>query len=139
MNFLYKTIGIIILVFTVSCSAQQEINQVIEIEYQATTRGSSEMIQIISNKLSYKTNNSLKELILDEKKIRAIQSVVSDINLAEIKHLTAPSNNRFHDGALIASITIQKEEHVYTSSNFDHGNPPKELKPLIDLLNKYLN
>jgi hypothetical protein len=126
----------LILLFTIGCSVQKEI--VIEIEYKATTRGSSEVIKFKGNTLSYNTNKALKELVLSDAKLKEIEFVVLKISLDNIVNLKAPTNKRFSDGAMEANISFKKGNKVYTSSNFDHGNPPKELKPIIDLLKKYL-
>jgi len=35
---------------------------------------------------------------------------------------------------MIGSLLINKNGQIYESSTFDHGNPPSEIKELIDTL-----
>ena len=89
------------------------------------------------NSIVFKSNLDDKSIVLNNVQLKSIKDVLSEIKLAEIKDLEAPSNKRFSDGALSASFTIKKDTVSYMSSDFDHGNPPKELKVLYILLEKY--
>ncbi|MBL4569197.1 MAG: hypothetical protein JKY69_06005, partial [Flavobacteriaceae bacterium] len=43
----------------------------------------------------------------------------------------APTDDRIRDAVLHATLKITIGDKTYSSQTFDHGNPPKELKPLI--------
>ncbi|MCF2874548.1 MULTISPECIES: hypothetical protein [unclassified Tenacibaculum] len=60
------------------------------------------------------------------------------INLNDIEALKSPTNRRYNDSALIASFAIEVEGKKYTSSTFDAGSPPIELKKLEDLLYSFI-
>ena len=136
MRFLKKVTLLIIVIFS-TCNAQEGFNDSIEINYIAQTRGSYLNITIINDSLNLKSSESNKTLILSKKQREEIQDEVSKINLSEISDLEAPSNRRYTDGALSAKFSIKKAQQTFFSSNFDHENPPKELKPLYDLLKLY--
>ena len=138
MNNIYKYSSLIILILTINCVAQKENNEVLEITYNALTRGRSEMIIFKQNTLLHKNNINTKEYVLNNKDSKAISKAVWNINLSKIQSLKAPSEKRFFDGAMTTTISIKKGDKTYTSSSFDHDNPPKELKYLVDLLKSYL-
>ena len=58
--------------------------------------------------------------------------LINKINLKEIGSLEAPSTNSHFDGAASATVTILANDQKYISNNFDHENPPSELKALCD-------
>jgi hypothetical protein len=120
-----------------SCTAQTDTEN--SITYNAVTRGSSITILATSNKIIYTDNEISKTIKLSEKQWEEINILVSKIDLDAISNLDAPSNESATDRALIASLTITKNDTEYHSSYFDHGNPPNELVDLINLLFKIIH
>lgn len=106
----------------------------LKLDYQAYTRGSSVKIIVDSKKLTFTNFEGEKTYSLSDKNWKEIQNIVKKIDLNSIKSIKAPSTKSHTDAALIASIKITKSEKVYESSIFDHGNPPKVLKELVDKL-----
>ncbi|APD07208.1 hypothetical protein UJ101_01692 [Flavobacteriaceae bacterium UJ101] len=53
-------------------------------------------------------------------------------NLNTIGELKAPTNKRLYDGAPYAILIIRSENKEIKSCGFDHGEPPQELKKLVD-------
>lgn len=49
-----------------------------------------------------------------------------------LNSLEVPSKKHQFDGALAANLTIKKEGEEFTTQTFDHGNPPAEVKALVD-------
>lgn len=138
MNYLLKNTIPFLLITLISCSVNKnKQDSTVEIYYEAATRGSSINIIYKENKIDFKSNSEQKSILLSEDKVEKIKALITDIKLSEIHDLTAPSNKRFTDGALSANFTIKKEGVRYISSDFDHKNPPKELKELYLLLEKY--
>ncbi|OSY88743.1 hypothetical protein WH52_03450 [Tenacibaculum holothuriorum] len=130
-----KYLTIIILIFTTvfsSCSAQQQVSSIKEIVYKAHTRGSSKEILVKDNVIYTSVNSKKKEIRLTDKQKQYLLSMLKEVNLVTMKDLQAPSNKRNTDGALHAEIQVKKNNDVYTSCTFDDGNPPKELKALVD-------
>lgn len=103
--------------------------------YEATTRGAF---------IEYRVNNEqlvVNSVGLDKKNIEKaltpkdrnkIMSLVEEIELDHIKNLVPPSMNSTVDRALVARLIVTFNDNNYESAPFDYGNPPKELKPLID-------
>jgi hypothetical protein len=131
-----KKITLLILIVFSNCIAQENSTEILEVSYFAQTRGSSLKITFKNDSVLYKTNLKDKTLVLSKHLQQKIQEEVKKLNLKEISSLKAPSNRRFTDGALSANFTIKTNTNVFTSSDFDHENPPKELIPLYNLLKK---
>ena len=138
MNLLMKNISVVFLTLLTSCAVQKTTDDISEVAYSAMTRGRSEQITIIKNKLIHKTSQSTKEVVLSNDNRKALLSVISKIKLTKINKLKATSGKRLYDGAMAASFSIKKKETTYTSSTFDHDNPPIELKALYDLLKSFI-
>jgi len=118
------------------CSSKYQ-NQDLEfmVIYKAQTRGSNleytiddTSIKALSN--GYDGKNGKAALLADDKK--EIQAFIDTLALENINSLIPPSQNSAVDRALIAQIQITKNGERYESVDFDHGNPPVALKPLID-------
>ena len=62
----------------------------------------------------------------------------SRINLETIDNLKTISDDRYTDKALSAQLIIQTFNSTYTSIEFDHGNPPKEIKNIVETLTSYI-
>jgi len=100
----------------------------------ASTRGSS--LKIIANPNQIVYNDTVLKITSD--KWNVLTTLIQEINLGNLNNLKAPSEDRYRDMALAAELKITTSENNFTSSQFDHGNPPKELKPLLDKLNEFL-
>lgn len=105
--------------------------------YEAVTRGSSMQIKLIGNQVYYTDNVSNKEINISNNEIEIIEKELSSIKLSKLHKLKAPSSKSHTDAALQATLTITYKSKSYQSAIFDHGNPPIEIKKLIDLLFKY--
>jgi len=119
----------IVLLFTIissSCNSQEN-KSIIEIEYFASTRGNSIRIIVSPDHLIYNDTSSK----ITPKKWDAITLLIDEIDLTQISKLQAPSEERFRDASLVAEIKITTSDTIYISSQFDHGNPPKEIKKLV--------
>jgi|TARA_R100000789_G_C2958843_1_gene137289 hypothetical protein len=114
-----------------SCASQEnKVTSEMTITYKAQTRGSIYTIKVEGDDLKFKNQNEEKKLTLSKKQLLKLQKEVSEIELNDIENLQAPSEKRYTDGAMFASFTIQLAETVYRSSEFDHNNPPKDLRNL---------
>ena len=115
-----------------SCFAQK--NETLTIYYDAQTRGHFIKITMDSEKLVYADSNEEKFVAVSKKSLDEIQHILKKLDLNSIKDLSAPSTKSHTDAALSAFIKIDVDDTVYQSNTFDHGNPPEELKELVDLL-----
>lgn len=126
---------IVVLVFFASlfssCLAQKPKDKVQQIIYEAFTRGSKKEILVSGNIVSVAINSSKnKESTISNKRQKKLLEIIDKIDLSNIHNLKAPSEKRLHDGALHTTIIIKTLTKTYTSTTFDDGNPPKELKEL---------
>ncbi|WP_435414144.1 hypothetical protein [Polaribacter aestuariivivens] len=122
-----------------SCSAQNNDIDSLFIEYNAHTRGNFLNIKLEKDILTFETPSVNKKLNLEKDEIEKIKAEISTINISKIHSLKAPSTKRFSDGTMIAFFTIKTSNNEFTSSEFDHQNPPKELLKLYHLLESYVN
>lgn len=116
-----------------SCSSQNIVDKGI-IKYEAITRGS--FIEITSNldSLVYKNTQESQKIKLSKTQIKEIKTLFGKINLSELENLKPPSTKSYTDAALQATLKITVNNKTFTSQTFDHGNPPKELKALLEYL-----
>lgn len=116
-------------------TAKQASN--LEFEYKAITRGTQLNVVISKAGIWVSTVRGNKP---EAKKIDTVQwdelVKLYNNNITEKKvkmeELDAPSKKHQFDGALAANLTIKSGEVTQTSVTFDHGNPPAQIKPLVD-------
>jgi hypothetical protein len=124
-------------VFTGCASALQKQSDSIVITYQAITRGNN--LTVTAKQGSVQANSermkrtSVSTMITQDQWEEVIHEL-DKIDLDKMSGLKAPSDKRFYDGAMIASLTVQLKDTTYQSSSFDHGNPPAEIKAVVDKL-----
>lgn len=111
--------------------------EIIQIEYKASSRGTFMQINIDKNFIKKSTDRTLKHI--DSKKCSKtdwdmIMSLIKDIRLDHIGDLKMSSNKRHTDAALHAQLKVISRDSIYTSASFDHGNPPKEIKLLVNTI-----
>ncbi len=103
------------------------------IEYSAITRGASTHIKIADRAIEYSESRKNKEATKQCSDVEwaKLKLLIYKIDLGNLPKLEAPSKKHQTDGALAASLTISKDEKVYQTASFDHGNPPKEIESLV--------
>jgi len=131
-----KLVCCLFFVFILSSCVSQNIVDKRGIKYEAVTRGS--FIEITSNleSLVYKNMQKSKEIKLTESQIKKLKTLLGKINLSELENLKPPSTKSYTDAALQATLKLTYNSKIFTSQVFDHGNPPKELKSLLEYLFK---
>lgn len=106
------------------------------IEYSAITRGFYYMLKLnkdsISVQKAHGKDSRLKKISFED--YQSISSKIKALNLNELSQLKAPSTAHQYDGAAIGSLKITFEGKTYQTPSFDHGNPPKTIKTLVDEL-----
>ena len=113
-----------------NCNSQS--HEDFTLNYSATTRGSSIILDATSSEIEYSDMDGDKNITLNKSQWDEIKELISKIDVDEIENLEAPSNGSHTDRALVATLSITIGDKTYESVNFDHGNPPVELKKLID-------
>ncbi|WP_454045292.1 hypothetical protein [Chryseobacterium sp. Marseille-Q8038] len=111
---------------------QQKIEQVQLIE---RTRGFSRSIVVTPSSKASNINEEITNTKLSPAEWQAVSQLAGNIDLSKISDLKAPTTGRHSDRAMIASMIIISGGKEYTSSDFDSGNPPKELEALYNVIN----
>ncbi len=105
-----------------------------EIIYEARTRGSSLVLKITSDKLFYKDRNHEKKLKVSKVDKKKLIKLINNTKLSDMSHFKSVSDHRTSDRAMQAELCIKVNGQEYKSSVFDHGNPPEELKEIIETM-----
>ena len=107
------------------------------LEYQTISRAMSQRV-VVKNKIYIyqKTRNrsSVDSLALKEGEAVKLNDLLKSLSLKRVPYLKAPSEERLSDGAAHAKLKISVKKKVYESTGFDHGNPPKEIKNLVEYI-----
>lgn len=119
----------------------QKQTENIVLEYTAMTRGAYKRIvvssyDIVTIKSRDDKDAVSRKLTAEEWKTlhEAYKTIKDPGNLSAIE---APSVKHQYDGALAAILAITVDDVVYQTPGFDHGNPPAEVKPLVDAIIKF--
>ena len=133
-----KKILIAILAITIvqSIFSQERISE-LSFEYEASSRGFYQRIKVEKGILFFQENrNKSKDVTveIDEKQWEKLVGLVKKVELENLSLFKAPSKRREIDGAAIAKLKVIKNENEFTSTNFDHGNPPLEIKNLVNYI-----
>lgn len=130
-----KIIPFFISFFLLSCASKSTQNrQESIISYEATARGFYMKIEILGSimKLNRDRNREAVVMVLNDVDVKSLDELFQKINLKELKSYKAPTEKRFYDGAAIANFNVTYQGQFFKTKDFDHGNPPLELKELIN-------
>ncbi len=121
---------------SVDTTTEQE-KKISYVVYEAFSRGSFFYLKINETTIEKSIDRSLKNPAskkCSKKEWQNILSYIEKINLEKISELQAPSEKSHTDRALQAQLKISTPDLTFTSSNFDHGNPPKEIESLVNTM-----
>ncbi|WP_152537416.1 hypothetical protein [Aquimarina pacifica] len=120
---------------TVSYTYLQE--KIESLRYETMSRGAFFSIKVSADFIE-KTEDRNKKDIGSKKCSKddwaTIQSSLNKIDLEKIHKLETPTDYKSVDRALHAKLIIRSSSKTYTSSSFDHGSPPKEIKQLVNTI-----
>ena len=106
-----------------------------KIELIEITRGTNRSIEVQSNSKNIQINGVATQSKMTNDNWTKLKSTANSLSLEKINSYAAPTTDRYHDGALAATIKITTASgQVYESQSFDSGKPPKELVALYNLL-----
>ena len=106
-----------------------------EITYLAVSRGLYLSITIVNDSISFTNNSQVKSeavYVIPQSEKEVLISLISDINEKSLPHLEAPSKMHQFDGAAIATLELTSTNNSYKTVAFDHGNPPKPIKAVVE-------
>lgn len=146
-----KTQSLLIFIFSTllntNCSSQQKLgitkntptyiaqqSKIEKIEITEQTRGTNRIITFTPTSKIVTVNGNESTSSLSSIEWQNIETQTSIIDLSTLSLLQSPSNSRFSDGALSSKLSITANGKIYLSSEFDAGNPPKEVENLYRVL-----
>ena len=127
-----------------SCSSQTKNDlKTAVLEYTASTRGFYQKISIKDQTVSISKDRSGKDSP-DATKIsdadwKELIGYFETIDLDSLATLKAPTEKRFYDGSAIGNLKVVYKDKIYSTSAFDYGYPPVEIKKLVDKINTFAN
>ena len=111
-------------------------SEITRIEYVASTRGFYNRITVLPDSVITQMSRNGKETstFLSKEEWDEINMLVSQIEVTTIPMLKPPTQNYRTDVAAAAGLQIVIGDKSYQTLNFDNGNPPKEIKTLVEKL-----
>jgi hypothetical protein len=107
----------------------------VSFEYEAITRGAYKKVTVDQDSIMTIKDRDMKEVItrqLSKADWESLVEALDKVNLETIENLVPPSTKSHADAALAANLKVIKKDRTYSSNSFDHGNPPAEIKELVD-------
>lgn len=89
-----------------------------------------DLLQVTSTGVS-RSERSLK---LSKEQWSSVISNLKALKVSEINQLKAPSEGRASDASFHAILSVRKNDTLYKTNSFDHGNAPKDIKPLVEAI-----
>lgn len=127
---------VVTVLFAAGCAstALKKESEYIAFEYEAMTRGAYK--KVIVKQDTVITLNS-RDAVPVTKRLKKsdwneLLAELSKVDLDKISELKPPSTRSHVDAALAANLKVIKKDKTYQSSGFDHGNPPAEIKELVE-------
>lgn len=118
------------------CSGSSADLALAKLIYTAQSRGVNQVITIQNQDITVESGRGKDATVaiarISQGDWNDLTRQFDTIELEKMETYADPSQERFHDGAAIANFTVEYKGKTYRSKDFDHGNPPKELKSLID-------
>jgi hypothetical protein len=134
-----KTIALFLMTFFLAANSCEDMKDT-TVEYNAFSRGFYLTIVVKDGNISVtqERKGEAKVTKLSEDDVKEIANLIKDIDLESMPDMKGPSEKRFYDGAAIANLKITRNGEMYESQSFDHGEPPAQLKKLIEKLMTYV-
>lgn len=127
---------VLLALFAVGCaSALKKESDKISFEYEAITRGSYKKVIVKQDTVITIKDRDLKDVVtagLKNGEWNSLLKSLEDVNLEGLDEIKAPSVKHQVDAAPIANLKVIRGDKTYQSKSFDHGNPPQEIKDVVD-------
>ncbi|MFD1062718.1 hypothetical protein ACFQ1Q_05625 [Winogradskyella litorisediminis] len=110
-------------------------NEDLVVSYKASARGYTKYIAVSEKAVKLSSDYSLQKMETyncDNADWEAIKTLVKNINPKEFMSLKAPSDKHTFDGAAHTTLTVIIGDVAHVTPTFDEGNPPKEIKELVN-------
>ncbi|MCB7481722.1 hypothetical protein [Christiangramia sediminis] len=128
---------LIMMFFSTNNCSNQKIDSIESFTYETFTRGSSTIYTVTPDKIQVKStglNSNENSNNITPAKWNSLVNTAQNIDISEMSKLKAPSDSRASDAALHALLSVRKNDTIFKTNSFDHGNPPAEVKPLVEAI-----
>ena len=132
INYIFS--ALIFLVAFDGCSQETKVDEVI---YTATSRGFYEEVRVTNDSCIIKMSKDTlvtKAIALNTSQKNNLNEILRKISLEKLNKIAAPSEAHTYDGAAMATLKVKKGDSLLETRTFDHGNPPKQLVDLVNLM-----
>lgn len=127
---------VLLALFAVGCaSALKKESDKISFEYEAITRGSYKKVIVKQDTVITIKDSNLKNVVtkgLKNGEWNSILKSLEGVDLDGLSEIKPPSVKHQVDAAPIANLKVIRGDKTYQSSSFDHGNPPQEIKDVVE-------
>ena len=127
---------VITMLFAAGCasSALKKESEYIAFEYEAMTRGAYKKVIVKQDTVITITGRDAMPITTGLKKgdWNELLAELAKVDLDKISELKPPSTRSHVDAALAANLKVIRKNKTYQSNGFDHGNPPAEIKELVE-------
>lgn len=130
-------IALILMVFTTNDCTKPDQVPVTSMTYETFTRGSSTIYRISPDSLKIigsGLNESQNSMAITQAQWDELMENLQGVQISRINQLRTDSDERARDAAAHAILSIRKNDTVYKTNTFDHGNAPNSLKPLVEAI-----
>jgi len=130
-------LAFIILLFSAKDCSNPKNQNINSISYETFTRGSSKVYKVSNGILkitSMGVNESESSKQVSSEEWKMLVQKLEEVEVSKINQLKAPADKRASDAALHAILSVRKNDTIYKTNSFDHGNAPKEINPLVEAI-----
>lgn len=136
--FIFNTVGCKSNYSNEPQKAQIYLNQqFVSYVYTAQSRGYFKQITLKNYQLFVANSSSEvigKEIKVSKKDLKFLYDEIKKVNLNKFQTLIGKQQNRFHDGAAHANLSITNGTDTNETQGFDAGDPPIEIKKFVNKL-----
>ena len=108
-----------------------------EITYTASTRGYFYQVMVMPTMLQVRMDRRSEDgqvYPIEVEEWDALLSQIEAIELKKLNNMESSTSWQEVDRAPMAGLVVKTMEKKFESPSFDHGNPPEEIRPLVDAL-----
>ena len=129
--------ALLLIFFAANDCSNQDSDKISSITYETFTRGSSTLYTVIPGKIHLKStgiNAMQNSNSITSEDWQVLLENLEGVEVPRINQLKSPSDFRASDAALHAILSIRKNDTIYKTNSFDHGNAPATIKPLVEAI-----
>ena len=134
----YLMMAVLSLAVLKGCSQKdRNIMDITEITYSASTRGYFYQVMVMPTMMKVRMDRKSEDGQVYPIEIEdwdVLLSLIEAIELKKIDDIEPTTSWQEVDRAPMAGLVVKTMEKKFKSPGFDHGNPPDEIRPLVEAL-----